>query len=52
MKHIRKVYLRGSSYPRYVGKDIVSSDCKKVLKFVGQGDQRLEAVEKILKVFL
>lgn len=49
MKRVRKVYVRGSSYPRYVGKDIVSGDRKKVLKFVGQGHQRLEEVEKILK---
>ena len=46
MKRVRKVYVRGSSYPRYVGKNFVSGDRKKVLKYVGQGHQKSEEIEK------
>lgn len=34
MKKINKTYIRGSSYPVYIGNGIISQDKKKVSKFI------------------
>ena len=45
MKRIRKLYVRGSSYPVYVGNGIYSGDRKKVFRFV---NPRSGIIDKIL----
>lgn len=43
---MRKVYVRGSGYLRYIGNGIVSGNHKKVLRFV---DPRSSVVDRVFK---
>ena len=53
MKRVRKVYVRGSGHPVYMGTSqelpVVSSDYKKIMRLVVRGYDESEEVKKILK---